>query len=137
MSEKFDDIIKLIEKGKLDSAQKALDAKICEDAEWYYLQSWVYYKRGWFLDCKTYLEQACELDPDNQDYKEKLDKLLKQGSIELDPKEQRAKDKRLKRAMRRSKRNSKADSELCCEACGECGCEVCCGGLCEGILSGC
>ena len=138
MSEKFDDVSKLIEKGKLDTAQKILDDRVCEDAEWYYLQSWVYYKRGWFLDCKSYLEQACALDPDNQDYKEKLDSLLKQGSLELDPKEQRAREKRLekakKRAYRRSKR--KGDDDLCC-ACGECGCECCCEGLCEGILSGC
>ena len=137
MSEKFEDIVKLIEKGRLDSAQKVLDVEICDDAEWHYLQSWVFYKRGWFLDCKNHLERACELDPDNQEYKDKLDHLLKQGSIEIDSKEKRKSEKRLKRAIRRSKRSSKADSELCCEACGECGCEVCCGGACEGILSGC
>ena len=135
MSEKFDDIVRLIERGKLDAAQNVLNAKICEDAEWYYLQSWVFYKRGWFLDCKSYLEQACALDPDNQEYKQKLDDLLKQGSLELDPKEQRKRDKRLKKAIRRSKRNGNDD--LCCEACGECGCECCCQGACEAALSGC
>lgn len=135
MSEKFDDISKLIEKGKLDTAQNALNARVCEDAEWYYLQSWVFYKRGWYLDCKNYLEQACALDPDNQDYKNKMEQLLKQGSIEIDPNEKRASEKRLKKAMRRSKRSGNDD--LCCEACGECCCEGCCQGLCEGALSGC
>ena len=135
MSEKFDDIVKLIEKGKLDSAQNALNARVCEDAEWYYLQSWVFYERGWFLDCKSYLEQACALDPDNQEYKEKMEQLLKQGSVEPDPKEQRKREKRLKRTIRRSKHS---DNEyLCCEACGECCCEGCCQGLFEGALCGC
>ena len=137
MSEKFDDVSKLIDRGKLDSAQKVLDARICDDAEWHYLQSRVYYNRGWFLDCKRHLECACELDPDNQEYKETLDKLLKQGSIELDPKEKRKNEKRLKRAVRRSKRSSSDGTDLCCEACVDCFCEGCCGGLCEGILSGC
>ena len=135
MSEKYADIYKLIEKGKLDTAQNVLNAKVCDDAEWYYLQSWVFYKRGWYLDCKFYLEQACELDPDNQEYKEQLDKLLKQGSLELSEKEQRTKEKRLKRAMRRGTRSH--DKEMCCEVCGECACEGCCQGCCEASLSGC
>ena len=136
MSEKFADIEKLIEKGKLDSAQKVLDAKVCEDAEWFYLQSWVFYKRGWYLDCKNHLEIACELDPNNQDYKEKLEQLLKQGSLEPDEKEKRASEKRLKKAMRRSQRKGDVDGS-CGEACAECFCEGCCQGLCEGALSGC
>ena len=135
MSEKFADIHKLIEKGRLDTAQKVLDARVCEDAEWYYLQSWVFYKRGWYLDSKNYLEQACALDPDNQEYKEKMEKLLKQGSLEPDEKAKRASEKRLKRAMRRGKLNN-GDNKLC-EACGECCCEGCCQGLCEASLSGC
>ena len=135
MSDKYDDIVKLIEKDRLDTAQNVLNARICEDAELYYLQSWVFYKRGWYLDCKSYLEQACLLDPDNQEYKDKLDKLLKQGSVELSEKEQRAKDKKLKKAIRRSKHNTN-DSKLC-EACGECICEFCCQGCCEASLSGC
>ena len=135
MSEKFADIEKLIEKGRLDAAQSALNSRVCEDAEWYYLRSWVFYKRGWFLDCKSYLEQACLLDPDNQEYKDKMDKLLKQGSLEPSEKEQRAREKRLKRAMRRGKL-SNIDNRLC-EACGECCCEGCCQGCCEAICSSC
>lgn len=139
MRDKFEDISKLIEKGKLDSAQKVLDAEICDDAEWHYLQSRVYYKRGWFLECKRHLERACELDFDNQQYQEELCDLLQQGTIELDPEEQRAKNKRMKRALRRSKRSTNEDQ--LCEACGSGGCECCCEccgqGLCEGLLSGC
>ena len=135
MSENYDDISKLIDRGKLDSAQRALDAKICDDAEWHYLQSRLYYERGWYLDCKRHLERACELEPDNQEYKDKLDHLLKQGSTEIDPKEQQARNKRLKRAVRKS--NKSGFEEVCCEGCAQCCCEGCCEGLCEGILGGC
>ena len=128
MREKFEDISHLIEAGELDKAQMELDATVCEDAEWYYLQSWVFYERSWYLDCKNYLEQACMLDPENQDYKNKLDNLLKQGLLQLDDKEQHTGDKRLNKTKRRSKRsvNEEALNEGCAQFCCECGCEFCC-----------
>lgn len=70
-------IQQLITDGKLDEAQKLLDARVSRDAEWHYIQSILFYKRNWFLESKKQLELACQMEPENQRYKQSLDKLTK------------------------------------------------------------
>ncbi|MDR1094413.1 MAG: hypothetical protein LBL66_09735 [Clostridiales bacterium] len=55
----------LIKRGKLDEAQAALDATAERTGEWHYLQSIIFYKRGWFAESKKQLRLACSLEPDN------------------------------------------------------------------------
>ena len=82
-SEKFTDdtdysaIQQLITDGKLDEAQKLLDERTNRDAEWHYIQSILFYKRNWFLESKSQLELACQMDPGNVRYKQSLEKLTK------------------------------------------------------------
>jgi len=55
----------LIKRGKLDEAQAALDAMAGRTGEWHYLQSIIFYKRGWFAESKKQLRLACSLEPNN------------------------------------------------------------------------
>lgn len=67
----------LISAGKLDEAQRLLDARSVRDAEWHYMQSIVFYKRNWFLESKKQLELACQMEPNNVRYRDSLEKLTK------------------------------------------------------------
>lgn len=73
----FSAIQQLIKDNKLDEAQKRLDARENQNAEWHYVQSILFYKRNWFLESKKQLELACQMDPSNPRYKQSLDKLTK------------------------------------------------------------
>lgn len=73
----YSDIQKLIANGKLDEAQKLLDERVSRDAEWHYVQSILFYKRSWFLESKKQLELACQMEPNNERYKQSLEKLTK------------------------------------------------------------
>ena len=67
----------LVTNGNLDEAQRLLDERANRDAEWHYIQSILFYKRNWFLESKTQLELACQMEPDNVRYKQSLEKLTK------------------------------------------------------------
>ena len=69
------DVEREIRAKNLIEAQKMLDSISIRDAEWHYLQSVVYYKKGWFDDSKSQLETAVNLDPDNQKYRTELSKM--------------------------------------------------------------
>ncbi len=73
----YTEIQQLLTDGKLDEAQAKLDERVSRDAEWHYMQSVLFYKRNWFLESKRQLELACEMEPDNQRYKQSLEKLTK------------------------------------------------------------
>lgn len=69
------DIDRMIKENNLQGAQDALDAQSQRNGEWHYLQSIVYYKRGWYADCKKQLSLALALEPHNMKYKAASDKL--------------------------------------------------------------
>lgn len=73
----YTDVQQLITEGKLDEAQSKLDQRVTRDAEWHYIQSILFYKRNWFLESKRQLELACEMEPNNDRYKQSLEKLTK------------------------------------------------------------
>ena len=73
----YSEIQSLITSGLLDEAQGLLDERTNRDAEWHYIQSILFYKRNWFLESKTQLELACQMEPNNERYKQSLDKMTK------------------------------------------------------------
>lgn len=75
--EGYDEVQRLINDGKLSEAQALLDARETRDAEWHYVQSILFYKQNWFLESKKQLELACQMDPNNERYKQSLEKLTK------------------------------------------------------------
>ena len=73
----FPNIRELISSGRFDDAQGALDAVPIEqrNAEWYFLNGTVLYKRGWFDNAYTCFATACRMDPQNPEYKDALNRM--------------------------------------------------------------
>ena len=67
----YSDVRSYISQGKYDYAQALLDGVPIEkrDAEWYYLNGTVLYRRGWFDDAYTSFATACRMDPNNPEYR--------------------------------------------------------------------
>lgn len=78
----FEKVETLIKEGNYQEAQRALDAFNERTAEWHYLQSVVFYRKGWVNESKKQLEIAMRLDGSNDKYKEAYKKLA--DKIEYD-----------------------------------------------------
>ncbi len=76
-ADQYERIMQMLKQDRLDEAQSMLDNCDQRDAEWHYLQSILFYKRNWFLESKKQLEFALQLEPNNQRYRDSLDKLNK------------------------------------------------------------
>lgn len=139
-SEKFvedDDytaVQELITNGKLDEAQAKLDERESRDAEWHYVQSILFYKRNWFLESKKQLELACQMEPNNERYKQSLDKLTKiLASNTISPDQLRTTSRPMDEGPRVGAGNGTCTGSACgdcllCNAC--CNCMSCMGGGC-------
>lgn len=69
---KFADIRSYISQNRFEDAQALLDGVPISDrdAEWYYLDGIVCYRRGWYDAAYTNLNTACRMDPQNPEYRE-------------------------------------------------------------------
>lgn len=65
-----------IKENNLEKAQSFLDAELNRTARWHYLQSVVFFRRGWNTDAYKQLEFAVNMEPDNQKYTEAKDALF-------------------------------------------------------------
>lgn len=67
----YPDIRNYINQGRYDDAQSLLDGIAVErrDAEWYFLNGTVLYRRGWFDASYTSFATACRMDPGNPEYR--------------------------------------------------------------------
>lgn len=62
----------LIRQGKMSEAQDVLDRATERTAEWHYLQSMIFYKKGWAGEARTQLKMAVDLEPGNPRYTDAL-----------------------------------------------------------------
>lgn len=74
-SEAFASVESAIKSGNLSAAQALLDDFNERDAEWHYYQSVIFYKKNWLNESKKQLEIAISINPDEQRYKNALNKL--------------------------------------------------------------
>ncbi len=76
----FPDVRNLVMQGRLEEAQEILDGVPPErrDAEWYFLNGSVLYKRGWFDAAYTSMSNACRMDPSNPEYRAAFAQLQRQ-----------------------------------------------------------
>ena len=76
-SSKFPEIRSLINQNMLEEAQGKLDAVPVEqrDAEWYFLNGSVLYKRGWYDNAYTCFSTALRMDPQNPEYREAFNRI--------------------------------------------------------------
>lgn len=79
-SSNFSDIRSMISGGKLEEAQELLDGVPPEkrDAEWYFLNGSVLYRRGWFDDAFTCFSTATRMNPNNPEYQAALNQMQRQ-----------------------------------------------------------
>ena len=71
----FNEIEGLIKNGDLYNAQAKLDSFDERGAEWHYYQSVIFFKKNWVNESKKQLEIAIQMDPNNDKYKNALNKL--------------------------------------------------------------
>ncbi len=76
-SSNFNDVRNLINSGRFEEAQEVLDGVPPErrDAEWYFLNGCVLYRRGWFDAAYTSMANACRMDPENMEYRTALNQI--------------------------------------------------------------
>ncbi len=80
-SSQFADIRSLISQNRLEEAQELLDGVpiAARDAEWYFLNGSVLYRRGWFEGAYTSFSNACRMDPGNAEYREAFNRMQRQN----------------------------------------------------------
>ena len=78
----YPDIRSLINSGRLEDAQELLDGVpiASRDAEWYFLNGSVLYKKGWFDGAYSSFASACRMDPANPEYREALNRMQRRGA---------------------------------------------------------
>ena len=79
-SSQYPDIRNLIASGRYDDAQELLDGVPLQnrDAEWYFLNGSVLYKRGWYDNAYTSFATACRMQPQNPEYRAAFNNIQKQ-----------------------------------------------------------
>lgn len=68
-------IDRMIKDGNIEGAQIELDKISDRGAEWHFLQSIIFYKKGWYDESRAQLKLAVNLDPENTKYSTALNKL--------------------------------------------------------------
>lgn len=81
-SSEFADIRNMIYANKLEQAQELLDGIDISrrNAEWYFLNGSVLYKRGWYDDAYSSFSTACRMDPSNMEYRAAFNRMSAQRS---------------------------------------------------------
>lgn len=78
----FARVRQLINAGEIleaDRMLRTMDASM-QNAEWFFLMGCVLYKRGYFLDAKNMFDRACNLDPQNAEYRDAKTRIEAQAS---------------------------------------------------------
>lgn len=83
----FPEVRQLINQGRLEQAQEVLDGvpPQSRDAEWYFLNGTVLYRRGWFEQAYTSFATASRMDPSNMEYRNALNMAQRQSGRQYNP----------------------------------------------------
>lgn len=76
----FSDVRNYINQNRLEDAQEILDGvEISKrNGEWYFLNGLVLYRRGWYDDAYASISRACNLELNNLEYRNALNKISSQ-----------------------------------------------------------
>lgn len=124
-SSSFPEVRSLINQGRLEQAQEVLDGvpPQSRDAEWYFLNGTVLYRRGWFDQAFTSFATASRMDPTNMEYRNAVNHAQRQQGRQYNP--------------YRTYGNAGSDCGTCdiCQGliCADCCCEAMGGDLCPCI----
>lgn len=80
----FPEIRNLIKQGRLEEAQELLDGvpPQSRNAEWYFLNGTVLYRRGWFDQAFTSFTTASRMDPTNAEYRNAVNNAQRQTKVQ-------------------------------------------------------
>lgn len=83
----FPEVRSLINQGRLEEAQEVLDGvpPQSRDAEWYFLNGTVQYRRGWFDNAYTSFATACRMNPQNGEYRNAMNNAQRQSGRQYNP----------------------------------------------------
>ena len=86
-SSSFPEVRTLINQGRLEQAQEVLDGVPLQsrDAEWYFLNGTVLYRRGWFDQAFTSFTTASRMDPTNMEYRNAVNNAQRQQGRQYNP----------------------------------------------------
>lgn len=68
----------LIQQNRLDEAERILDSENEHSAEWYFLRGMCYFRRGWAQQAVQYFQRACQMEPNNMEYRQALNNMTRQ-----------------------------------------------------------
>jgi len=74
----FYQIKTMIQNGNYTQAQQMLDSMQNRDSTWYYLQGLLFLRRGWYDRANVLLRRAVEMEPNNLEYREALNRVNNQ-----------------------------------------------------------
>lgn len=69
----------LINNGNISAAESMLDSLGDRNAEWHFLKGLVFLKKGWYNEGHSLVETAANMDPNNFEYRETLNRLNMSG----------------------------------------------------------
>lgn len=68
----FQQVRLAINRGDLTRAEGLLNAISDHNAEWNFLKGTICFRRGWLDEAKRYYQTACQMDPNNAEYRQAL-----------------------------------------------------------------
>ena len=83
----FPEVRSLINQNRLEQAQEVLDGvpPFNRNAEWYFLNGTVLYRRGWFDQAYTSFATACRMNPGNPEYQTAYRNAQRQAGNQYNP----------------------------------------------------
>lgn len=81
-STEYLNVRQLIQQNRIDEAERILDNVDLNSrsAEWYFLRGMCYYRKGWTQQASSHFQTACNMDPNNQEYRSAVYNMNRQGS---------------------------------------------------------
>ena len=75
----YSEVRSLIQMRNISVAESKLNTIKQRDAEWYYLYGNVMMAKGWFESAYNNIQRACDMDPNNFEYRQALSQLQSRG----------------------------------------------------------
>ena len=75
----FAQVRNLINQWNLDEAGRLLQNTRVRNAEWHFLMGSIAYQRGWMEDARQYFWTACNMEPNNPEYRNAMEQMQSQA----------------------------------------------------------
>lgn len=74
----FMEVRRTIDRGDLASAEQMLNRSKVRNGEWFFLNSMVHLKKGWYNEAVTDLQTAISMEPNNMEYRRAMNSIMAQ-----------------------------------------------------------